>query len=104
MQLLLLVFYNSIFISCFSLCPAWDISSAFKKLHNTHPWLDWYITRGIVNHFIKPPRNQLALSTMPEAAAQAGNATYLGEFMEAAAPLGKYLLNLAMSHFSGGPI
>ena len=89
-QLLLIIFYNLIFISCFSLCPAWDTS--FKRFHNTHPWLDWFITRGIVNHFIKPPRNQLALSTMPEAAARAGNATYLGEFMEAAAPLGKYIL------------
>lgn len=26
-----------------SLCPAWDISSAFQKLHNTHPWLDRYV-------------------------------------------------------------
>ena len=25
-----------------SLCPAWDISSAFQKLQNTHPWLDRY--------------------------------------------------------------
>ena len=42
---------------------------------------------------------------MPEAAAWAGKATYLGEFMKAAAPLGKYLLtlfceNLAMSHLN----
>ena len=36
-----------------SLCPAYDISSAFKKLHDNNPLLDWFITRGIVNHFIK---------------------------------------------------
>ena len=42
---------------------------------------------------------------MPEPAAPTGKETYLGEFMKAAAPLGKYLLNafcknLAMSHLN----
>ena len=36
-----------------SLCPAWDISSAFKNLQNFHPWVDRYVTRGIVNHFLR---------------------------------------------------
>ena len=36
-----------------SLCPAWDISSAFKHLQQRHPWVDRYVTRGIVNHFLR---------------------------------------------------
>ena len=35
-----------------SLCPAWDISSAFRHLQQRHPWVDRYVTRGIVNHFL----------------------------------------------------
>ena len=36
-----------------SLCPAWDISSAFRHLQERHPWVDRYVTRGIVNHFLR---------------------------------------------------
>ena len=36
-----------------SLCPAWDISSAFRHLQQRHPWVDRYVTRGIVNHFLR---------------------------------------------------
>ena len=36
-----------------SLCPAWDISSAFENLQQRHPWVDRYVTRGIVNHFLR---------------------------------------------------
>ena len=36
-----------------SLCPAWDISSAFQHLQQRHPWVDRYVTRGIVNHFLR---------------------------------------------------
>ena len=35
-----------------SLCPAWDISSAFQKLQNTHPWLDRYVRKvGMIQEF-----------------------------------------------------
>ena len=35
-----------------SLCPAWDISSAFQKLHNTHPWLDRYVKHVWFKNFL----------------------------------------------------
>ena len=31
------------------LCPAWDL----RHLENLHPWVDQYVTRGIVDHFLK---------------------------------------------------
>jgi len=94
-----------------SLCPAWDISSAFRHLQQRHPWVDRYVTRGIVNHFLSPAHNQLALSKMPEAVARSMKATSVGDFMEAAAPLAGcqnidefYQENNPMQFFTGNQI
>ena len=32
-----------------SLCPAWDL----RHLENLHPLVDKYVTKGIVEHFLK---------------------------------------------------
>ena len=94
-----------------SLCPAWDISSAFQHLQQRHPWVDRYVTCGIVNHFLGPAHNQLALSKMPGPTSLAMKATSIGEFMEAAAPLAGcsdvkqfYQENNPMQYFTGNQI
>ena len=45
-----------------------------------------------------PAHNQLALSKMPEAVARSMKATSVGDFMEAAAPLGAKYLFFFSSH------
>ena len=47
-------------------------------------------------HF-SPAHNQLALSKMPEAVARSMKATSVGDFMEAAAPLGT--IHILRNHF-----
>lgn len=91
-----------------SLCPAWDISSAFKNLQNKFPWVDRYVTRGIVNHFLRPPQNQIALAKMPEVVSRAITSKTLGEFMDHSAPLAAcrdldhfYQENNPMQYFTG---
>ena len=70
-----------------SLCPAYDISTSFGHLQRKFPWLDRFLTRGIQEHFLKPPRNQPALMSMPETVEKAWKAKNLGEWMEYSAPL-----------------
>jgi len=71
-----------------SLCPAWDISKAFGRLQTKYPRLDRYITQSVINLFIREPRNQPALSSMPaEVVSRAEKCTHLEELMGAAAPL-----------------
>ena len=70
-----------------SLCPAWDLSESFSRLQKSNPYLDWFITRGVQNYFLRPSRNQTALSTMKDVVNKAWKATSIVDFMNAAAPL-----------------
>ena len=70
-----------------ALCPAWDIRDAFTKLEKKYPFVDKRITKDIQDRFLKPSRNQEALSKMPEVVENAWKAKTIMEFNEAAAPL-----------------
>ena len=95
-----------------SLCPAWDLKSAFTNLQRMNPWLDRFITKGIIDHFLNPPRNQKVLDTVPkEVLRKAKSSTSLDEFMTEAAPLAgcqdfdDFLKeNNPMEHFSGNRV
>ena len=46
------------------LCPAYDISEAFKRMKRKYPALDAYLTKGLKNYFIKRNQQLLHQSTL----------------------------------------
>ena len=70
-----------------SLCPAWDLKSAFSNLQTLNPWLDKYITKSVIHHFLDKADNQEVLSQMSDVVKRARSTNSLNDFMDAAAPL-----------------
>jgi len=70
-----------------SLCPMWDLTNGFKNLKKLYPWVDSVVTKSVIDMFLNKPRNQLALSKMPDVVSYAKESKSMEEFMDRAAPL-----------------
>ena len=69
-----------------SLCPAYDIRTAFYGLGKRYPRLDRYLTAGMLAAFCGPAKSALLSQYNPSAFADCQAATGMHEFMVAAAP------------------
>ena len=70
-----------------SLCPAWNLEDAFVKLHQSHPRLDAWLTRGLQDYFVNRPDNQEVFEGLEDVVDKVNQASSIDEFMRAAYPL-----------------
>ena len=73
-----------------SLCPAYDLTTAFSLLKRCSPWLDRYLTKSIKRMIFMKDRNQELLSKHLTTVYNCLKQDYMIDFMSAAAPLAGY--------------